>query len=68
MCVFLCRFIVIKLTMASSLQPASEHWLLGKPQSELSTARLACEVDVLCVVQFHHPQQKYTCQELQSGL
>ena len=54
----MCRFkVVIKLKIALSLRSAPENLLLGKPQSVLSTARLTCGVDILCVVQFYCAQQ-----------
>jgi hypothetical protein len=39
---------------SSSLRSAPENWLIGKPISQLSTARLPRMLDVLQLLQFHH--------------
>uniref|UniRef100_UPI00358FB6CD uncharacterized protein n=1 Tax=Myxine glutinosa TaxID=7769 RepID=UPI00358FB6CD len=44
----------------SSLRSAPENWLLGKPNPNLSTARLPCGLDALRLVQFHHIKEGST--------
>ena len=64
MFVILCSIrVVIDFTMASSLRSAPENWLLGKPQSQLSTTRLPRWVNGFYIVYFHHAQQKNTLPE-----
>ena len=48
---------------SSSLRSDSQHWLIGKPISQLSTARLPHMLDVLQLPQFHHLTEGRTLPE-----
>ncbi len=48
---------------SSSLRSDPQHWLIGKPISLLSTARLPRMLDVLQLLQFHHLTEGRTLPE-----
>ena len=57
---------------SSSLRSSAGNWLLGKPNSELSTARLPRGLDALRLFQFYHVEEghsipesyKFACEEV----